>query len=129
MPVLEAETVQLAAYQKLEKKVQDLMAKGIRLKMVSLSEAIAVLFLFSQSTDIYDLETFVEIFAESFPFLRQLVEEKEFGSKTDMETKVRSALEKIVKIDPIKASLITQRTLQPGITWDELVHEFPELEQ
>ena len=120
---------QHVAYQKLERKVQEMIAKGIRLKTITIEEAIAVLFLFSQTTNIFDLETFIEMFADSFPFLRQLAEEKASETKNNLESKVREHLEKIVKTDPLTASLITQKALQPGMTWDELVLEFPELEQ
>lgn len=130
MVVLESITEeQKNAYKKLERKIQEMIAKGIRLKTIAIDEAIAVLFLFSQTTNIFDLETFVEMFSDSFPFLRQLAEEKASDTKHDLETKVRTHLEKVVKTDPIKASYITQKALQPGMTWDELVKEFPELEQ
>jgi len=123
-----ANTETALTYQELEQKVKLELAQAVENNKISNENLLAVLFLLGQTSTVLELETFMEIFSDAFPVLKNMDITKRAGIQTNMEDKVRKVVSQLVFTDPKRASDITKAALKKDAKWDELVQEFPELE-
>lgn len=123
MPALTIEDTFLS----LQNRIKSILSRAFQLKNIGAEELLAILFVLKQANNENELACFTDIFSNSFPILQEIPEEKKEIELEDMEQKVRKALSKIVRTDPLKATEIAKATLKPGITWEELLNRFPEL--
>jgi hypothetical protein len=117
------------SYVELQNKVKFLLADALKRRLISIEELQAILIIFSRTETTYELEAFLEIFADSFPVLKQFEHEKRKTAKGKIEDRAREVVQKMIKKDPMKAAEIAKAALKPGVTWEELTARFPELEE
>ena len=117
------------SYVELQNKVKNLLARALQTHTISIEELMAILTIFEKTETHAELEAFIEIFAEAFPILQQFEQEKRESSKSDLETKMKNVVSVMIKKDPLKATQIAKAALKPGMTWEALKEEFPEIEE
>lgn len=117
------------SYVELRNKVKTHLAKALKTGVLSIEELRAILFIFEKTETHAELEAFLEIFSESFPVLQEFEIGKRREAKTDLESKVKNLVYKIVLKNPLKAGEIAKATLKSGMTWAELIRMYPELEE
>ena len=113
----------------LQEKIKKLLVKNLKMHAISQADAVAFLLVFSQIGDQENLVEYCELFSGTFPFLKEITEESRAIIKTAIEQKIRLALDKIIKKDPVLATKIAKEAILPGITWEELVSRYPDLKQ
>jgi hypothetical protein len=118
-----------AGYSPLQEKIKKLLVKNLKMRAMSQADAVAFLLVFSQIGDRENLGEYCELFSGTFPFLKEITEESKAFIKTAIEQKIRLALDKIIKKDPVLATKIAKEAILPGITWEELVSKYPDLKQ
>lgn len=116
-------------FHELEQKIRNELVRGLKLQLVSTEEVLAILTIFAEATNHNELKLFCEIFAKDFPILGHIVEEKAHQDQENIQFKIKEAVSKLIHTNPLLATKIAKAGLTPNITWDELVIEFPELEQ
>lgn len=124
-----AAAIEEQSYVELRNKVKHVMARALQAHVITIEEVAAMLFIFEKAETFTELEAFIEIFSEAFPILQKFGEEKQAQAKGALEEIVKKVVGKLVKKDPLKATQIAKAALKPGITWEELVKEFPELNE
>ena len=107
-------------YLAIQDKVKNMLITALKIKAISSEELMAVLFILGQTSTTLELETFLDIFKDSFPVLGQYSEEKREVAKVDLEERVKVAVSKLVHKDPLKATEIAKAALKSGVTWEEL---------
>ena len=112
----------------LQKKIRVLFTSGIKKGAISVEEVLTALLLLGRAENYLELKTFVEIFSATFPVLNKIGEEQKENIRAGIETKVKDAVGRIIGKDPVLAVKIAKASVEPGITWEELVRRFPELE-
>ncbi len=117
------------SYVELQNRVKNLLARALQSHVISIEELMAMLTIFKETETHAELEAFIEIFAEAFPILQQFEQQKRESSKTDLESKVKKVVGVMIKKDPLKATRIAKAALKPGMTWEALTEEFPEIEE
>ena len=114
-------------FQVLQNRVKFILARAIQLKKMQEDQLLACLYILSQAKSQYELESFINIFEDAFPVLKEITEGQAETAREDLETKVKNALGKIVKKAPLKATEIAKAAIEPGMTWDKLTARYPEL--
>ena len=117
------------AYQELEQKIKIQLAQDYEGKRLKLEEMMSILWILGQTTSVLELETFLEVFADSFAVLKHIQLGKRAGEKVNIEAKVRKVVSKLVATDPLRATQLAKDGLRKDITWDELVKKYPELNE
>ena len=116
-------------YLELQEKIKKILVRNLKMRTMSQADAVAFLLIFSQIGDRENLGEYCELFSGTFPFLNEITEESKAFIKTAIEQKIRLALDKIIKKDPVLATKIAKDAFLPGITWEELVSKYPDLKQ
>lgn len=114
-------------FMELQNKVKKILARGYQLKTIDTEHLLASLYILGQAKSKFELEMFIGIFSDAFPFLQEISEEKTEVAQEKMESAIKKILSKIVKKDPLKATEIAKAALEPGMTMEKLVQKFPEL--
>lgn len=114
-------------YEELQQKIELDLAKAVDANRISKEDLMPILFLLGQTSTLLELETFVDIFSDSFPVLKTVQFEKRAQVKMNFEEKVRKVVSKLVFSDPKRAAEITKAALQKGATWEDLLDKYPEL--
>lgn len=122
MPAVEEQS-----YVELRNKVKGIMARALQAHVITIEEVMAMLFIFEKAETFMQLEAFIEIFSDAFPVLQKFGEQKKEYAKNALEEIVKKVVGKLVQKDPLKATQIAKAALKPGVTWEDLVKEFPEL--
>jgi len=128
MPVISPVISEEKDFLELQNKIRILFSSGIKKGAISVEEVLTALLLLGRAESFIELKTFVEIFSSSFPVLNKIGEEQKENFRTEIETKVKEAVGRIISKDPVMATKIAKASVEPGITWEELVRRFPELE-
>lgn len=116
-------------FTELEQKIKNELVRGLKLQLVSMEEIMAILTIFAEATNHSELRLFCKIFVKEFPILGRIVEEEKHENQENIQFKIKEAVSKLIHSNPLLATKIAKAGLTPNITWDELVIEFPELEQ
>jgi len=116
-------------FTELEQKIKNELVRGLKLQLVSMEEIMAILTIFSEATNHRELKLFCEIFVKEFPILSHIIEKEKNENQENIQFKIKEAVSKLIHTNPLLATKIAKAGLTPNITWDELVIEFPELEQ
>ncbi len=115
-------------YLAMQEEIKSMLVQAFKIKAIGVEDLLAILFILGQTNNSLELETFVDIFSDSFPVLKDYEVGKRSEAKSGLEEKVRQIVTKMVAQDPLKATEIAKTALKPGMTWDELIKEFPEIE-
>ena len=113
----------------LEQKIKKELLRGLQFQQVTLEDVTAILTILAEAKTHDELSLLCQIFAQEFPVLKQLVTEKAHQTQENIQAKIQKAVSKLIHTNPLLAGKIAKASLTPNITWDELVTEFPELEQ
>jgi hypothetical protein len=116
-------------YLELREKIKALMARSLKMSTEKPENVIAMLFLLGQAEDFDELSMFIEMFAPSFPELQVIGEQQKETTRESIEKRVTAAVGRIVNENPVLAVKIAKEAQRPGITWEELVSQFPELQE
>lgn len=116
-------------FSELEQKIKNELVRGLKLQLVSMEEIMAILTIFAEATNHNELKLFCKIFVNEFPILGHIIEEEKNENQENIQSKIKDAVSKLIHTNPLLATKIAKAGLTPNITWDELVIEFPELEQ
>jgi hypothetical protein len=125
MPAVAAEP----AFKELEGKIKNELLRGLKMKTVAPEEIMAILFIFSQAETHEELKLFCAIFENTFTVLHHVIEGEQVIVRENIEERVKAAVSRLVHTNPLLATKIAKAAVRPGITWEELVSEFPELQQ
>lgn len=125
MPSVAVET----AFKELEQKIKNELVRGLKMQAVSPEEILAILFIFAQAETHEELKLFCSIFETAFPVLRRINEGEQVTAKENIEDRVKEVVSKLVFTNPLLATKIAKAAVKPGVTWEELTIEFPELQQ
>ena len=117
------------AYLVMQEEIKSTLAQAFKIKAIGMEDLLAILFILGQTDNSLELETFVDIFSDSFPVLKDYEVGKRSETKSGLEEKVRQIVSKMVSKDPLKATEIAKAALKPGMTWENLKKEFPEIEE
>jgi len=117
------------AYLAMQEEIKSALVNAFKIKAIGVEDLLAILFILGQTDNAPELEAFVDIFSDSFPVLKDYEVGKRSEAKTGLEERVRKIVSKMVAQDPLKATEIAKAALQQGMTWDELMKEFPEIEE
>jgi hypothetical protein len=115
-------------FESLQARVKDRLGEALKRKIIAVDELMAILYLLGQSKTVDELTMFLEIFSADFPVLARIHEGQREHAKGGMESRIKKAVSRILAIDPMLATEITKAAMKPGMTWDELKSEYPELE-
>ncbi len=116
-------------YLAMQAEIKSMLVQAFKIKAIGVEDLLAILFILGQTNNSLELETFVDIFSDSFPVLKDYEVSHRGEKKSDLEERVRKIVSKMVAEDPLKATEIAKAALKPGMTWDELIKEFPEIEE
>lgn len=114
-------------YEELQQKIKLYLAESVELNKLNTEDLMAILFLLGQTSTVLELETFVDIFSDSYPVLKTVHMEKRSQTKVNIEEKVHKVVSKLVFKNPKRAAEITKAALKKDAVWEELVQQFPEL--
>jgi hypothetical protein len=114
-------------YEELQENVKGQLIQDLNLHKISVEELMAILYILGQTSTVYELEAFVDIFSDTFPTLKSISLDREETAKTDTEAKVKKVVSKLVQKDPMRATQLAKEALQSGASWDELLKKYPEL--
>lgn len=114
-------------YPAMQSEVKAMLVKAFKIKAIGVEDLLAILFILGQTHNSTELESFVDIFSDSFPVLKDYSVSKKSAAKGDLEEKVRKIVSKMVADDPLKATEIAKAALKSGVTWEDLVEQFPEI--
>src|SRR5258708_1573183 len=103
-----ANTATVISYEELQQKIKLHLSQAVEMNKISNENLLAVLFLLGQTTNVLELETFVEIFADAFPVLKTVEMEKRSKAKINIEEKVKKVVSKLVFTNPKRATEITK---------------------
>lgn len=123
MPVTVEKTDQ--HYVQLREKIKALMSRSLKMSTERPENVIAMLFLLGQAEDYEELSMLIEMFTPSFPELSVIGEEQ----KESVENRVTAGVSRIINKNPVLAVKISKEAQKPGVTWEELVEKFPELNE
>lgn len=128
MPVANYQASTKVTFQQLTDRVKQELIKGLKLHTIPLEDLMAILFIFSRATNTEELHFFCSIFNDEFPILKGITEEQESKAQLNMEGRIKTAISKLVQKNPMLAAQIAKAAIKPGISWEDLVTQFPELE-
>jgi len=112
-----------------QEKVKAMLATALKIKALDAEELMVILYILGQTSTTVELESFIDIFSESFPVLGDYAVSQKAELKGDLEERVKTAVSKIVQEDPLRAAEITKEALKPGAVWEEMIKKFPELKE
>ncbi len=116
------------AYLAMQNQVKSTLVQAFKIKAIEVDDLLAILFILGQTENSFQLETFIDIFSDSFPVLKDYAVTKKSEVKSDLDERVRKIVSKMVAAEPLKATEIAKAALKPGATWDDLKQQFPEIE-
>ncbi len=116
------------AYLAMQNQIKSTLVQAFKIKAIEVDDLLAILFILGQTENSFQLETFIEIFSDSFPVLKDYAVSKKSDAKSDLDERVRKIVSKIVATEPLKATEIAKAALKAGTTWEELKKQFPEIE-
>ena len=114
-------------YLDLQKRVKESLIQDLYLQKITPEQLLAILYVLGQASDADTLESFIEIFSDVFPNLKILLLNKEESEKSDLETRVKDLVSKLILKDPIKATELAKDALQHSMPWEEIEKKYPEI--
>lgn len=117
------------SYLELQSRIKLLLARALEVRKITIEELLAILFILGQTTTTFELEAFVEIFADVFPVLKTVQLEKSEKEKINVQDRVKTVISKMVLSDPLRAAQLAKDALQKDISWEKLTAKYPELKE
>lgn len=114
-------------YGELQQKIKLHLARAMELNQLDSEDLLTILFIFGQTSNLLELELFLDIFSDAFPVLKTVEIEKRTRIKVNIEEKVQKVVSKLVFTNPKRAAEIAKAALSKDASWDELVKKYPEL--
>lgn len=117
------------SYVELQNALKVFLANELERKRITVPEIMAILLIFGQTSTAEEIDGFVEIFKDTFPVLGDFGSQRSEGQKLEVKDKVKETVIKMIVSDPMRAGQLAKDALNSGISWEELVAKYPELNQ
>ncbi len=117
------------AYITLQNSLKLFLANELERKRITVHEIMAILLIFGQTSTVEEIDGFVEIFKDTFPTLGDFASNRSEGQKLEVKDKVKEVVIKILANDPMRAAQLAKDALRSDLSWEDLVAQYPELNQ
>ena len=116
-----------AEYTVLQDEVKQQLADFYEMGKIKLEELMAVLYIFSFTETVTELQAFLVIFADSFPVLKEVQIKNRADAKVVMETSIVDVVKKVLPKNPALAAKISKEASKSGMTMEKILEIYPEV--
>jgi len=117
------------AYITLQNQVKNQLADFLERGKMKVEEVMAILYLFSFTQTVEELQAFILLFADSFPVLNNLAVQEEVSRKQAFDQQLAMLVQNVLKEDPQLAAHIGKEVSKKGITMEQILQKYPEVKK
>jgi len=117
------------AYITLQNQVKNQLADFLERGKMKVEEVMAILYLFSFTQTVEELQAFILLFADSFPVLNNLAVQEEVSRKQAFDQQLAMLVQNVLKKDPQLAAHIGKEVSKKGITMEQILQKYPEVKK
>ncbi len=111
----------------LQSKVKNFLADYYEMDRIKLEELMAILKIMGNAQSYEELKSYLVAFSNSFPVLKDVLENEERDVRSDIEFSVSDIVGKILPIDPNLASTVARFAADRHVSFEEIVQAYPEV--
>jgi hypothetical protein len=117
------------AYITLQNQVKNQLADFLERGKMKVEEVMAILYLFSFTQTVEELQAFILLFSDSFPVLNNLAVQEEVSRKQAFDQQLAMLVQNVLKKDPQLAAHIGKEVSKKGITMEQILQKYPEVKK
>ncbi len=122
-------TAAAPAFISLQNQVKNQLADFFDKGKIRLEELMAILYLFSFTETVEELQNFILLFGDSFPVLQDLAVKQEASTKQSLDQSLAVLVQNVLKKDPVLAVKLGKEASQKGVTMEQILEKYPEARQ
>ena len=115
------------AYNVLEKEIKEYLIKQLEMGKMDAKKVAEVSFLLGQAKTEEWLQFLIDNLKNDFEVIEEIKDEQENDVDISVDQIVQKYVADLIKIDPLKASVVWIKATQEGVTLKQLIQEFPDL--